>query len=47
MLADQIKSLDWQARNVEFLCRLPEGVVQEVLQKILALLEQRVLGALT
>lgn len=34
ILADQIKSLDWQARDVEFICALPAAVMREVLQKI-------------
>lgn len=38
VLADQVKSLDWHARNAEFLCRLPVGVVEEVLGKTRSLL---------
>lgn len=38
ILADQIKSLDWRARNAALLCPLPEAVTQEVLQKVNALL---------
>ena len=34
ILADQIKSLDWQARDVEFICALPDAITREVLQKI-------------
>ena len=34
VLSDQVKSLDWRARNAEFLCRLPEGTTAEVLQKV-------------
>ncbi len=34
VLADQIKNLDWQARKAEFICKLPEHVTVEVLQKL-------------
>jgi mRNA interferase MazF len=34
VLADQVKSLDWQARRADFLCRLPDEVTAEVLEKI-------------
>lgn len=40
ILADQVKSLDWQARAVEFICALPDTVTQEVLQKIGLLLAE-------
>ena len=33
VLADQVKSLDWRAREAEFACRLPAETIQEVLQK--------------
>lgn len=39
ILSDQAKSLDWQARQAELACRLPNEVVEEVLQKLLVLLE--------
>ncbi|MFQ5593613.1 MAG: endoribonuclease MazF [Anaerolineae bacterium] len=38
ILADQVKSLDWHARNAEFVCALPAATVAEVLQKLAALL---------
>lgn len=38
VLADQIKSLDWQARGASFRCALPDAVVQEVLDKVGTLL---------
>ena len=38
VLADQIKSLDWQARNIEFATKLPESLIGDVLKKIEALL---------
>jgi mRNA interferase MazF len=38
ILSDQIKSLDWAARNVEFICALPNEAVKEVLQKLSTLI---------
>ena len=38
VLSDQVKSLDWRARRAEFVCHLPETVVNEVLQKLNTLL---------
>ncbi len=38
VLSDQIKSLDWQARSVEFIAKLPDSVVDEVLKKLKSLL---------
>ena len=38
ILSDQIKSLDWKARQAELICRLPESALNEVLQKLLTLL---------
>jgi mRNA interferase MazF len=40
ILADQVKSLDWQARAVEFISALPNAVTREVLQKIGLLLAE-------
>lgn len=39
VLADQIKSLDWRARYARFECRATSRVVNEVLQKVHALLD--------
>jgi mRNA interferase MazF len=39
VLSDQVKSFDWKARKAEFICRLPETVVEDVLQKLSPLLE--------
>ena len=39
VLADQVKSLDWQARQARFESRAPRQVVSEVLDKINVLLE--------
>ena len=38
VLADQVKSLDWQARRAEFVCELPSATVSEALQKLNLLL---------
>jgi len=38
ILADQVKSLDWRARETEKICRLPSPTVNEVLQKLGVLL---------
>jgi len=34
VLADQVKNLDWQVRQAEFLCKAPDEVIAEVLSKI-------------
>jgi mRNA interferase MazF len=38
ILSDQIKSLDWRARNAELICTLPTEVISEVLQNLSTLL---------
>lgn len=40
ILADQVKSLDWRARNAELICTLPAETVTEVLQKLGTLLSR-------
>ena len=40
VLSDQVKSLDWRVRKAKRLCTAPEGVVEEVLGKILALVRK-------
>lgn len=40
ILSDQAKSLDWRAREAELICRLPENIIAETLQKLSALLFQ-------
>lgn len=39
VLADQVKNLDWRKRQTEFICRLPMEVINEILNKLLLLLE--------
>jgi len=34
ILSDQVKSLDWQTRQAEFICALPVVTVAEVLRKL-------------
>jgi mRNA interferase MazF len=38
ILSDQIKSLDWRARQAELICKLPVATFQEVLEKLEVLL---------
>jgi mRNA interferase MazF len=40
ILADQVKSLDWRARNAELICALPDETVSEALQRLGTLLSQ-------
>ena len=39
ILSDQLKSLDWRARNAEKACVLPDEVMLLVFQRVKALLE--------
>jgi len=38
ILSDQVKSLDWHVRKAELICKLPQSVVEETLQKLGTLL---------
>jgi mRNA interferase MazF len=38
ILSDQIKNLDWKARETKLICRLPQSVTDEALRKLGALL---------
>ena len=40
ILSDQVKSLDWRARNAELIYALPDKITTEVLQKLAMLLSQ-------
>ncbi|MBE0481343.1 MAG: endoribonuclease MazF [Dehalococcoidia bacterium] len=40
IVSDQVKSLDWRARNAELICTLPAATVSEVLQKLSTLLSE-------
>ena len=37
ILADQVKSLDWRARNAVFVCELPYFTIAQVLKKLATL----------
>ena len=39
ILSDQVKSLDWKGRRAEYLCDLPASVLDDVVDKILALID--------
>jgi mRNA interferase MazF len=39
VLADHVKCLDCQARKAEFVCMLDEALVEEVVQRLLALVD--------
>jgi mRNA interferase MazF len=39
ILSDQVKSLDWRAREAELICKLPKITMMEVLQKVSTLIE--------
>jgi mRNA interferase MazF len=39
ILSDQVKSLDWKARDAEKACSLPEEAIKKVLQRVKALIE--------
>ena len=39
VLSDQVKNLDWKARNATFFCKAPSAVLREVLSKLEAILE--------
>ncbi len=39
ILADQVKSLDWEAREIAFIEKAPTSVVEEVLKKLNTLLK--------
>jgi mRNA interferase MazF len=34
ILSDQVKSLDWRARNASFICSLAPATITEILQKL-------------
>jgi mRNA interferase MazF len=38
-LSDQVKSLDWRARNAERICSVPGETVAAVLEKLSTLIE--------
>jgi len=38
ILADQVKNLDWKAREIKLICKLPSSVTDDALRKLNALL---------
>jgi mRNA interferase MazF len=38
VLSDQVRSLDWRARNADFACRAPSGILADVVSRLAALL---------
>jgi len=40
VLSDQVKNLDWRARNAKFCCEVPESTLSEVLGKLGVLLSE-------
>jgi mRNA interferase MazF len=38
VLSDQVKSIDWRGRRAEFVCTPDEALLEEVIQKTIALL---------
>ncbi|RKU11603.1 mRNA-degrading endonuclease [Candidatus Poribacteria bacterium] len=38
ILADQVKSMDWRARNADLICPLPQETVTAILQRVETLL---------
>jgi len=38
ILSDQVKSLDWRARNAELICPLPADIISEALENLATLL---------
>jgi mRNA interferase MazF len=38
ILSEQVKSLDWRARNTELICTLPDDTISEVLKRLVTLL---------
>jgi mRNA interferase MazF len=39
ILTDQLKSLDWKQRRTDFAATLPRGILDEVLDKLMALID--------
>ncbi len=40
ILSDQVRNLDWRARQAEFACHLPDETVEKVLELVFVLLSQ-------
>ncbi len=42
ILSDHVKSADWRTREIEFICRLPETIIEEVIEKLSVLLNTEI-----
>lgn len=40
ILSDQVKNLDWKARQAKLVCKLPKATLDEVLQKLSTLIRE-------
>lgn len=40
ILADQVKSFDWQTRRAEFICKTPDDLVMQVIAALESLLQE-------
>lgn len=38
ILSDQVKSINWKIRSAEYVCKIPEGKISEVISKLHTLL---------
>ncbi len=38
-MSDQIKSLDWKIRNIEFIEKIKENEIDEVIEKVKVIIE--------
>ncbi len=41
VLADQIKNIDWTARNIKFIYKLEDKVLQEIIKKVSVLIQNK------
>jgi len=39
ILSDQVKSLDWITRNAQFIAKAPKGIIEEIKNKLVLLIE--------
>ena len=42
ILSDHVKNADWRTRDIEFICRLPESIVEDVIDKLTVLLKPEI-----
>ncbi|MGD9560988.1 MAG: type II toxin-antitoxin system PemK/MazF family toxin [Pyrinomonadaceae bacterium] len=41
VLSDHVKNADWRTREVDFICRVPHSIVDDVIEKLTVLLQPR------